>query len=206
MNRKEERQLIMQLADLVAASGSQLSDYLKVTGIDKELITQIHHLEKQGDQIRDKLDNYFKKSKGVPYLALEEAELMAKLDAILDAIVSSGHSIDEFGHQLPKGFVDDNQELYHNVGTISQTLADAIKSNFDNYTDTFVFIDLITEQRDEIKSRGYQLMAKYFQSLDNKNGWKQFVAIQKTTYQIFDTLTLMKDATDILKVMNYKHE
>lgn len=202
MNKKEEKEQFFKLAEHLEEVGKILKDLIFQISPPSEKIEAVLKIEQEGDVIRDLLNEHFAKQQSVPYLALDRAKLLRRIDDIFDECARTARTIKEYGPFLPTDFHQKAEFIAEGIAKTSHDLAKAIMEIYTSFDNAVSLIQGIENLRDEIVERGMQLEAEYFQSSEN---WKQFYAIERMHKRSQAIIAKIKTAGEILSLMAIKY-
>ncbi len=202
MNKKEEKEHFFKLADLLEEAGEAVADIIFQPSPAEEKIKRALEIEEQGDQIRDRLNEHFAKQQSVPYLALDRAKLLRRIDDILDEYARTARTVKEYGKFLPQDFAERGKFISDAIKSTSKDLRNAIKEIYTSFDNAMALVNKIEENRDIIVEKGMQLEADYFEELQ---GWKEFTAIENMHKRAQAIIAKIKTAGEILSLMAIKY-
>ncbi|MFV2014946.1 MAG: hypothetical protein ACC656_05940 [Candidatus Heimdallarchaeota archaeon] len=82
MDRKEQKEKIIGLAKRIATASDLYAECLKNPEDFSAKVQEILAIETEGDEIQHQLDDHFANEKNIPYLALDRANLVRRLDDV----------------------------------------------------------------------------------------------------------------------------
>ena len=203
MDREEKKEKFIELAEIIRDTGRLFSESL-LTKDNEEKINQIVELEHNADVIQTELDRDFATQKNMPYLSIDRAKLLRRIDNTLDEFKLASSDILLFSSHFPEDSDNKFSELATNLAEISASLADAIKMIYTNFEETIPILDKI----EKLKDIGIGLtfsIEKYYFNLCEEKDWKQFIAISTITKQISSCINYIKGTSEILMLMSYKY-
>ncbi len=202
MNKKEEKEKFFELADLISEGGKLISEIIFSPEINMEKIMLVLDLEEKGDRVRDELNRHFATQQSVPYLALDRAKLLRRIDDILDEFARTARTVKEYNESLPRNFTADIKFVSDAIKTSSQNLGEAIKIVYTSFDDAWKLVRGIEELRDNVVEKGMEVEAGYFKT---SNDWKEFEALSRMHKRAQVIMALIKAAGEILELMSIKY-
>lgn len=203
MNREEKKEKFKELAEILRDTGRLFSESLLIKD-NEEKINQIVELEQRADNIQIELDRDFATQKNMPYLSIDRAKLLRRIDNTLDEFKLGSSDILLYSSHLPEDSNEKFTELATNLAEISASLADAIKMIYTNFEDTIPILDRIEKLKDIGLGLTFGIEKYYYNKCDEK-GWKQFFAVSTITKQISSCINYIKGTSEILMLMSYKY-
>ena len=203
MDRHEQKSKFIELANLIREAGKLYADCLLNPANSEENKNKIIEMENAGDTIRDALDDHFRNEKNIPYLALDRAKLVNKLDDTLDDIKLAGLTFTTFVHSLPKDFSAKSNRLANIIVEITGCLAEAVEVIYTSFKDALTIVVKIEKLRDEAINISFNLENEYFESIDN---WKEFNSLSRIIKRTMACIAEAKDTSEVLTLMAYKYD
>ena len=201
MDKKTQKKNFIELANIIRECGRIYSKLLN--NVKEEDIQRIIDLEEEGDKIRDALDEDFRTQKNIPYLALDRAKLLRRLDDVLDMFLIGSKNIGAFEGGLPVKFDEEIVDISKNIENCSTSLAEAIEIIYSDFSKCLQLCSKIEELRDASMKMIFDLEYKFYNELDD---WKEFVAVSKILEKSMDCIVIMKEASEVLELMSYKYD
>ena len=201
MDKKTQKKNFIELANIIRECGIIYSKLL--SNVKEEDIQRIIDLEEKGDKIRDDLDEDFRTQKNIPYLALDRAKLLRRLDDVLDMFLIGSKNIGAFEGGLPVKFDEEIVDISKNIENCATSLAEAIEIIYSDFSKCLQLCSKIEELRDASMKMIFNLEYKFYNELDN---WKEFVAASKILEKSMDCVVIMKEASEVLELMSYKYD
>lgn len=201
MDKKTQKKNFIELANIIRECGRIYSKLL--SNVKEEDIQRIIDLEEKGDKIRDDLDEDFRTQKNIPYLALDRAKLLRRLDDVLDTFLIGSKNIGAFEGGLPLRFDEEIVDISKNIENCATSLAEAIEIIYSDFSKCLQLCSKIEELRDGSMKMIFDLEYKFYNELDN---WKEFVAVSKILEKSMDCVVIMKEASEVLELMSYKYD
>ncbi len=204
MKRSEKKEYFIKLAKLIEKSGICFSNALQNTNVTENL-EEIYSLESQGDQIQTILDKDFASQKNIPYLAIDRAKLLRRMDSVLDEFKSSVKEFEIYRVGLPKEFYLDIKILGENIISMSKMFADGIEIMYSDFALALRKVSEIEELHDEMRDNIFQVKKKYYNKLKETDNWSTYIAISSSIERILSVIRLIKAASEIIGLMAYKY-
>ena len=201
MDKKTQKKNFIELANIIRECGRIYSKLL--SNVKEEDIQRIIDLEEKGDKIRDDLDEDFRTQKNIPYLALDRAKLLRRLDDVLDMFLIGSKNIGAFEGGLPLRFDEEIVDISKNIEDCATSLAEAIEIIYSDFSKCLQLCSKIEELRDTSMKMIFNLEYRFYNELDN---WKEFVAVSKILEKSMDCVVIMKEASEVLELMSYKYD
>ena len=201
MDKKTQKKKFIELANIIRECGRIYSNLL--SNVKEEDIQRIIDLEEEGDKLRDALDEDFRTQKNIPYLALDRAKLLRRLDDVLDMFLIGSKNIGAFEGGLPVKFDEEIVDISKNIENCSISLAEAIEIIYSDFSKCLQLCSIIEELRDASMKMIFDLEYKFYNELDD---WKEFVAVSKILEKSMDCIVIMKEASEVLELMSYKYD
>ena len=201
MDKKTQKKNFIELANIIRECGRIYSKLM--SNVKEEDIQRIIDLEEKGDKIRDDLDEDFRTQKNIPYLALDRAKLLRRLDDVLDTFLIGSKNIGAFEGGLPLRFDEEIVDISKNIEDCATSLAEAIEIIYSDFSKCLQLCSKIEELRDGSMKMIFDLEYKFYNELDN---WKEFVAVSKILEKSMDCVVIMKEASEVLELMSYKYD
>lgn len=200
LNYKDQKERFLAIAELIRNAGSIYS-----TGVlhnDVYILEKIKEIEKNGDVIRNELNAHFILQQDIPYLALDRAKLLRKLDDTLDAYLIATNTYVLYHGSLPASFAANIASSVDNLLQINNLVVTGIVTIFDDFKATIEYTNKIEILRDEFIDNGNILEQQYFSSEEN---WKEYTAISKILKANIRCVNAMKVVSEILAQMAYTY-
>ena len=204
MDNKEQKEHFLKIGELVDKAGAEFSQYLQNPSDSSKLAT-IEQLETEGDSAQDKLNAYFTTQRNIPYLSLDRAGLLRKLDEILDQILLSAKTLDAFGSALPPSFTDEVGQLALHLDHMTGTLNKAITALYEDFAAATELTNEIEADRDKSTKILFELEKMAFNSDDEVQGWKGFTAVSRIARRIASVINATKSASEVIEIMSMKY-
>lgn len=204
MDREEKKQKFIELADLIQKTGKLYSDILLSVDI-KNNAKMILELETKGDQIQADLDKDFATQKNIPYLAIDRAKLLRKMDTILDLFRLATLNYQQYHNFLPDDFRDKIRVISESIKEMTMNLYEAIVIIYSDFSATLKLVEQIENTRDKVQDLSFNLEGEYFSILDESSGWKKFQAVSSIMNKSNSCIIAIKSASEILTLMAYKY-
>ncbi len=202
MNKKEEKQKFMELANIVSEAGKLISEVMLSSSPDSTKLDKILALESKGDELKDMLNIHFAKEQNTPYLALDRAKLLRRIDDCLDEFARSARTVREFSEFLPATLMEDGKELLSLIQQASTDLSEAIHVIFNSFKDALELVKQIENARDRALDLGSDLISKKFKEVED---WKTFEATERIVKRIHAIMAILRDTAEVLQLMAYKY-
>ncbi|RMG36025.1 MAG: DUF47 family protein [Methanobacteriota archaeon] len=202
MNKKEEKEQFFKLADLLQTAGQIIGEIIFQPEPVQEKIDRVLEVEEEGDKIRDRLNEHFAKQQSVPYLALDRAKLLRRIDDVLDEYARTARTVKEYGKFLPTDFAERGAFISETIRSTSESLSQAIKEVYSSFDNAIDLVEKIENSRDEVMEKGMQLEAEYFQKSQD---WKQFAALENMHKRAQSIIAKIKNAGEVLSLMAIKY-
>lgn len=206
MDQKEQKEKFIELSKLIGETGKLYAECICNPAASRENVAKILELETIGDNIQAQLDNHFRTQKNIPYLALDRAKLVRKLDGTLDQIKVAGMTYSTFAPGLPQDFSQKCESIAKLTEKITGLLADAVKTIYTSFADALDYISEIENLRDEAMGISFDLVSGFFEEADETSGWKEFEAITRIIKRTMACISMAKEASEVLELMAYKYE
>ncbi|MHA2504157.1 MAG: DUF47 family protein [Candidatus Kariarchaeaceae archaeon] len=204
MDRKERKETFLKLADLVDQAGEVFSHYLQNPS-DSSRLEEIEKIEQKGDILEDKLNTYYMTQRNIPYLSLDRAKLLRRLDEILDQMFLGAKTLEAFGTSLPESFTSKVTELAGHLDKMTKTLRQAIEAIYENFEEAAKLTKQIEYERDQSTNLLFELEKSSFQSEDGPEGWKGFVAVSRIGRRTVSIINATKAASEVIELMTMKY-
>lgn len=206
MNKKEQKEKIIELAGLIRDTGKLYSECLLDPKNVEKKIGKISEKETLGDALQNELSDHFSQEKNIPYLAIDRVKLIGKMDDILDQILLSIKIFKIYGSELSDDFPSEIEPLAKNCETITTSLSLAVEEIYTNFENTRLKIKEIEEQRDKASDTSFKLERKAFELADPSKGWKVFESTQRILGITMKIIARTKAASEILEIMVLKYD
>ncbi|MHA2171186.1 MAG: DUF47 family protein [Candidatus Kariarchaeaceae archaeon] len=203
MDQKEQKSKFIELANLIREAGKLYGDCILNPSVAEDNKRKILELETQGDSIQDQLDDHFRNQKNIPYLALDRAKLVRKLDDTLDDIKLAGLTFTTFVHSLPKDFSTKCDRFAKILIEVTSCLAQGVEIIYTSFKDALDIVTEIETLRDEAMDISFNLENEYFESIDE---WKEFNAISRIIKRSMACIVEAKESSEVLELMAYKYD
>lgn len=204
MDQKEQKESIIKLAKIVKESGELYAECLLAQEKSIENIQKILALETEGDVIQRELDDHFSHQKNIPYLALDRARLVRRLDDILDQIAHAAQTLKIFASHTKPDFTDKIQPLAKLCQDITSELAKAVETIYSSFDEAQIIARSIENLRDTAMEACFQLESEIFVSQDTD--WKQYEASKRILSETYVLILNTKNASEVLEVMALKYD
>ncbi|MCH8908211.1 MAG: DUF47 family protein [Candidatus Heimdallarchaeota archaeon] len=205
MNKKEQKEKFIELANLIKECSQTFSEAL-VASDHKQLVDKIFKLEARGDEIQIELDSHYAQEKNIPYLALDRARLLRRIDDTLDEFVLASRNLNIFSSSLPKDFSTKTAGISENVAILGSYLSKAIEVIFADFQDCLVLVEKIEDLRDKIFDAVFTIEGEYFKTIDTSSGWKPFFSLTEILKRTVACVVAMKNTSEVLTLMVYKYD
>ncbi|MCY3411322.1 MAG: DUF47 family protein [Candidatus Heimdallarchaeota archaeon] len=205
MDRERQKSKFLELAGIIEKTGSIYGKML-LSGSPKDKLEEILDLESRGDEIQEELDKDFAQQKNIPYLAIDRAKLLRKMDNILDEFRTATLVYRTYQEFLPNGFTEAIITLSNLITEMSTKLSKAIELIYTSFADSLVIVDEIETLRDKALDDAFGITSSYFKELDESSGWKSYEATSNVVKKSVSCLAAIKDASEVLTLMAYKYD
>ncbi len=203
LTRKEQKELFIELGQVVQEAGECYAKMLRVELIE-EMYNRLNELESKGDELQAKLDAHYSTQKNAPYLTLERAKLLRRIDDTLDNFAIAARTMHVFAGAVPSDFVERATPVSKLLKLVAEYVNDAIVNLFTNFSQALKLTGKIEDNRDKIVDLTFELETDYFKSLNGENAWKQFTAVERIMKRTAATVQRMRDTAEIIELMVYK--
>ncbi len=204
MNREDKKEKLLELSSLIKRTGELYANILSSDKIDDK-IEEILELETKGDEIQDILDKDFATQKNIPYLAIDRAKLLRRMDNILDNFRIASLTYKLYHKYLPDDFDGKISVISEKITVMSDKLSVAIDLIYTDFSKSLEVVDQIEKIRDETQDITFDIEGAYFNSLDGTTGWKSFQAVSQIIKKTTNCIRSIKSASEILTLMAYKY-
>lgn len=206
MKNKEVKENFIKIANLIKEAGELYSIcFFKSEETMEENIRKIIELETQGDEIQTILDNHYKNEKNIPFLAIDRVKLLQTLDKTLDDASLAARTLSAFYSELPEEFEKSVSKLAENVKIITQKLAIAVETIYDDFKAAHELTKEIEDLRDASLEESFRIENKFFISADVTNGWKGFTSVSTITKKTMAVIKSVRNAAEIITIMSIKY-
>ncbi|MDH5401940.1 MAG: DUF47 family protein [Candidatus Heimdallarchaeota archaeon] len=204
MNREEQKQKFIEISNLVREVGILYGNSLKDPSKTFENLPAILEKEDLADSIQDELDDHFRTQRNIPYLALDRAKLVRRLDDTLDELALAGRTLNAFSSNIPDNFGEKATSLADLVISITSLLAEAVETIYTSFSDALVICEKIENSKDKVVEVSFELEKDM---MNNENSdWKQFISASRIISRTVSSVSVLKAASEVLVLMSYKYE
>ena len=204
MDQKEQKESIIKLGQLVKETGKLYSESLSNFEITSENISKILTLETDGDAIQWKLDDHFSQEKNIPYLALDRAKLVGKIDDILDRVAYAGRILKNFAKYVDPEFGEKIKSIATICQEITSKFADAVEVIYSSFDQALALSKEIELMRDKAVEYSFEFEADLIGAKDID--WRQYEASRHILVESMKVIRTTKDASEILEIMALKYD
>ncbi|MHA2249832.1 MAG: DUF47 family protein [Candidatus Kariarchaeaceae archaeon] len=206
MDQKEQKEKFIELSKLIREAGKLYADCIYDPSVSEENTNKILELESKGDKIQAELDDHFRTQKNIPYLALDRAKLVRKLDSTLDQIKLAGMTFNTFGPSLPRELIKECESLAKLTMDVTDLLASAVEIIYTSFKEALDLTRQIEELRDQVMVSAFSLENQFFDTADASTGWKEYTAISRIIKRTLVCVVASKEASEVLDLMAYKYD
>lgn len=206
MKREDQKQHFLDLIDLVERTGELLSESLRNKDKIDENIRKITKYETDGDVIQHELDDHFRNQRNIPYLALDRAKLLRRIDDILDDEATAARTLEVFSSSLPGNFSEMIAPLAEHVLQISKDIKDAVHAIYTSFEECLRLVEKIEQSRDNAMAISFDLEKYYFENLHEPSNWKEFESSTRIIRKSMKVISSIKAASEILELMAIKYD
>ncbi|MHA2098425.1 MAG: DUF47 family protein [Candidatus Kariarchaeaceae archaeon] len=204
MDKKEQKEKIIGLGKLVAQASKLYADCLQSPDDFSTKIQQILTLETEGDTLQSQLDDHFANEKNIPYLALDRANLVRRLDDVLDTLAVSARTLEAFKSGMSDKFQADVKPIADCCVSMGSSLSLGVETIYSSFTETLSVTKQIEESRDAATSKAFELETQLFKDADPASGWKEYEASTRIVKQTMKIIIRTKEASELLQIMSLK--
>lgn len=203
LSHKEQKEKFYELADILQQIGKDYHQiFTNETSLDQ--INDILKKESEADKIQDILNLHYTTQKNVPYLALDRANLLRRLDDVMDTFAISAKLVEYLKPQLPEGFANEFTNMLEMIDQQSDLTAEAVRRIFDDFSKAKELTEQVEEFKDIIVNEGFTLEKKYFETL-GADDWKQFHATTEILKRTAKIANSMRNVGELLVYMITKY-
>lgn len=206
MDKKEQKEKIIGLAKLIAEASDLYAQCLINPEDFTAKIQKILVLETEGDKIQHQLDDHFANEKNIPYLALDRANLVRRLDDVLDQLAIAGRTFEALHSGISSKFYEHITPIAEHCSSLGNCLAEAVEAIYTSFAKALEVSKRIEEVRDQASSTAFELETQIFNDADPQNGWKEYVAATRVIRQTMKIIGYIKEASELLQIMSFKYD
>ena len=204
LTKKEQKQLFIEIADNIKESGEYYAKMLLLENTD-EMYKKIINMEDEGDEFQARLDAHFSTQKNAPYLTLERAKLLRRMDDVLDNFAIAARTLSVFAEGLPQDFVQNAGEISRLVCEVTEDFSKGMNNLYTNFHESLRNSSRIEQSRDRLVEEIFRLETLYFKNLKGNDAWRQFTAIERVMKRTIAVIQKIRDAGEIIEIMVYKY-
>jgi len=206
MDRKEQKEKIIGLAKRIAIASDLYAQCLKNPEDFSAKVQEILAIETEGDEIQHQLDDHFANEKNIPYLALDRANLVRRLDDVLDQLAIAARTLEALHSGLSPKFYVSVTPLADYCSSLGHCLAEGVEVIYSSFNEAMSVSKRIEEVRDQATSNAFQLETQFFNDADPQHGWKEYEAATRVIKQTMKIIGHTKEASEILQIMSLKYD
>lgn len=205
MDQKEQKEKIIGLARLIVKASEIYGECLLNSDNLTPKMKEILAIETEGDLLQRDLDDHFAAEKNIPYLALDRANLVRRLDDVLDQFAIAARTLAAFSSGLPKTFEENIKPISDSCISTGKCLAEGVEIIFESFSDALTVTKRIEENRDEASEKAFELDTKLYNEADPSSGWKPYEASHRVLDRTMKIIGHMKEASELLQIMSLKY-
>ena len=205
MDKKEQKEKIIGLARLIVKASEIYGECLLNSDNLAPRMKEILEIETQGDVLQKQLDDSFAEEKNIPYLALDRANLVRRLDDVLDQLALAARTLSAFSSGLPKLFHENISPIAGACKSMGKCLAEGVELIYESFSEAMQVTKRIEDNRDEASAKGFELETKLYNESDPSTGWKAYEASHRVIDRTMKVIGNMKEASELLQIMSLKY-
>lgn len=205
MDQKEQKEKIIGLARLIVNASEIYGECLLNSDNVAPKMNEILAIETEGDVLQKALDDHYANEKNIPYLALDRANLVRRLDDVLDQLAIAARTLGAFSSGLPKTFHENIKPIAEACKSMSKCLAEGVEVIFESFSEAMIVTKRIEDNRDEASAKGFELETKLYNESDPSTGWKAYEASHRVIDRTMKIIGHMKEASELLQIMSLKY-